>query len=726
MRHALLGVLLLASLLTADQPKEQAGVSVVEVPVFVRDKDGKPVTDLKVEDFRIWEDGKEQKIELFFPIDLARREEQKLPPPVTRRNFVLLYDVTFTTPSALVKAQRAGFKFVDTMLPNEDRAAVYAFSTLKGVFMVCNFSSDKNLLRSAINSLGVERKFDTVVDSAGFVNESMIMTEQQMEIATPTEGPDEPDAGKPKGSDNRALTAQWMREMNVQVRRDNEEYYRDMVGVYLENLRGFARELELVPGRKFMVLFSTGFDTKAFGVRDTRDTAREAETFVNADFEEMAASGEVRAREIATDLSDAMEQAMKYFSSADCRIFAVDAAGLSSDSNLDLSYESSSDPQATGRRQASLFSMAKDTGGKLYKNINDIDSALVDVLDTTQFFYLVGYTPPAESGRKPGEFHKIKIELNRDAVDFTYRPGYHDARPFSELTADERRMQIAQILNDESAFNTITVRANGVVFPERAGMSPVAVLVELAGEQFAREKRELQVELYAFAIGPEKQVEAYAHGFSRVSGSDVNGKLQESGIRYSDVMLLRPGRQYEIRTIVRNNATGDIGTKSLRVTTRHDQGAFSIATPFFVPAKSKWFNAVGYNPEKPPTRVAPLGADYPVTYRGKPCAVELEPDLTDGADRALLIKLYNFSSEPGAAVPDLGLSWDICDPSGRKIASPQFKLLEKPNIVSGSMIEYIFDIRASGLPAGPGWLKVTATDNVTRKSVVDWVPLEKR
>ncbi|MBI2840716.1 MAG: VWA domain-containing protein [Acidobacteria bacterium] len=721
MRHAWLGTILFGAVVAAaDQPKEEAGVSVVEVPVFVRDKDGNAVMDLKLEDFKVWEDGKEQKIELFFPIDLNKRDEQKLPPPVTRRNFILLYDVTFNTPAALVRGQEAGYKFVDTMLPADDRAAVYAFSTLKGVFMVCNFTSDKNLLRSAINSLGVQRKFDTVIDSAGFFNESMVLSEAPIGML----GGEETEA-KP-GAVAKVYTAQWMREMNAKVNRDNEQYYRDTVGIYLENIRTFARELELLPGRKFLILFSTGFDTKAFGVRDIRDTAQEAETFVHGDFETMAASGEAQAREIATDLSDLMEQAMNYFSSSDCRIFALDAAGLASDSNLDFTLQTTSDPQATGRRQASLFSMAKETGGKLYKNSNEMDSALTDVLDTTESFYLLGYTPPARSGRKPGEFHKIKVEVTRPGVDFTYRPGYHDARPFSELSGDERLTQIAQIVNDGSSLNAITMKAQALLFPEEEGLSPVAVAVELPGTQFAKEKRELQIELYAFALGPEKRFEGYAHGFSRVSAGDAGGKLQQNGIRYTDVMLLRPGREYEIRTIVRNNLTGDIGTMSLKVTTKSDPKAFSVATPFFVPSKSNWSNAVGYDPQKPPARIARHGIEFPVTYRGKSCAVELHPDIQDGKDRALLIKLYNFAFEAGSKEPDLGINWEILDTSGRNLAQPQFKLLERPNRVSDTMVEYIFDLRAANLPSGLCWLRVTATDNMTKKSVVEWVPLEAK
>ena len=50
---------------TPDQPIFRAGINTVRVDVIVTDKQGNPVTDLKLEDFEIQEDGKPQKAETF-------------------------------------------------------------------------------------------------------------------------------------------------------------------------------------------------------------------------------------------------------------------------------------------------------------------------------------------------------------------------------------------------------------------------------------------------------------------------------------------------------------------------------------------------------------------------------------------------------------------------------------------------------------------------------------
>ena len=50
---------------TPEQPIFRAGINTVRVDVIVTDRQGNPVTDLKLEDFEIQEDGKPQKPETF-------------------------------------------------------------------------------------------------------------------------------------------------------------------------------------------------------------------------------------------------------------------------------------------------------------------------------------------------------------------------------------------------------------------------------------------------------------------------------------------------------------------------------------------------------------------------------------------------------------------------------------------------------------------------------------
>ena len=713
-------VLLLVTLASPvfGQQREEAAVSIVEVPVFVQDEQGRPVSDLKQEDFTVHEDGKEQAVAFFLPVDLGKRVEEKLPAQLVRRNFIFFFDVTFNSATGLMKAKEASLKFIGSQMDPEDRAAVFAFSTLKGVFMIANFTSDKNLLRSAIDSLGFDRRFDTSADSAGFFNQVLL----QPEI-----GPGmflKPGKDLHAEIDVKSRIIEWVRDMNAFTKRIDEESYRNTVGVYLDGIRTFARGLEFFPGRKYLIYFSNGFDTKVLGARDIRETSDEAEDFASGNFEKLVLSGSAEKREIPRELSDTMEQAVRYLAASDCKVYPIDTAGLESDPNMTLIDQGVRDPQAMGRRQASLFSLADETGGKLYKNVNDLSGPLTSIVQETRSFYLLGYNVPVRAASEAGRFHRIKVEIRRPDVKFTYRPGYHDPRPFREFTAEERRLQVAEVVTNNQAIDSIRLQAQAVAFPEKDGRSPVAVIVQVPTDQFHVTDADLPLEIYAFALGPEGNYEAYAHGLCKVNAANADFRLRSKGVRYSDILMPASGRSYEIRIVVRNNNNGEIGTATIKTSTLKDSGKFTMATPFFVPSKSDWVNVMGYDPEKPPLRVASLGTDYPVSLGGKPCPVELFPDIQDGQSRGLLVKLYNFALDQQSEEPDISVRWEIADASRNIIGRPQFKLLNKSLNPEEKRLECLFDIRAQGIPPGPYWLKMTATDNLSKQVATGWVPLD--
>lgn len=702
----------------AQQPREEAAAFAVELAVSARDKDGRPIMDLKREEIRVFEDGREQKIEHFLPIDLTKPPED-LPPQITRRNFILFFDVTFNTPAALSRAKQAAVKFVESKMPDGDQAAVFAFSALKGVFMVSNFTSDRRLLLAAVHSIGIERVFDTAADSAGFFNPLLMRAPMDPRLYSMGLG-----SGSSTPGESSAL-AQWVRDMNALARRDSIDAYRAAVSFYLERMRQFARSLEMFPGRKFLIFFSTGFDTNVLGVRDLNDMAREGELRAMGDFEALAALDDARSRDVGMDLRIVFEQAMRYFASSDCRVFPVDASGLAGGDTLQLTEDRASDPHATGRRQASLFSFARETGGKLYKNLNAIDEALADILSLTDSFYLVTYTPPHREPKKTPAYHSIKIECERDGVEVSCRRGYNDARPFRDLTEQERRLQVAEIVNYDLRQDGVAFDAQLLQFPVSQGSNPVALVLQVPGQQFPREKIDMTLEIFAFALGPEGRFEAYVHGYVRVPGADLEGKLQEAGIRYSDAMALRPGIPYEVRILIRNNLTGEVGTRTLDVTTLATASSFAIATPFFVAAESLWLNVLGYDPTKPPVRVQQLPGGFPLRYGGRPCPVEIYTGRRQGARLALLLKLYDLSPDRAARRAEVvHIAWEVLDAAGAIVARPPFKLVQSPIRADGGCVDYLFEFDPAALPEAAAWLRIQATDSVTKQVVSEWVSLK--
>jgi len=118
LRTGLTGLLILAAAFTitttAQQPTFKAGVDLVHFGVSVLDKQGKPVSGLRAEDFEVTENGKKQSLKFF---SAGNPEEA---PPL---HLGLLLDTSGSMADDLKDARSAAVKFVNAL----DRAADVTF-----------------------------------------------------------------------------------------------------------------------------------------------------------------------------------------------------------------------------------------------------------------------------------------------------------------------------------------------------------------------------------------------------------------------------------------------------------------------------------------------------------------------------------------------------------------------------------------------------------------------
>ena len=113
----------------------RVNTTLVSVPVSVMDRDGKYIPNLGKEDFRVWEDGVEQRVAYF-----ASTEK-----PFT---VVLMIDTSGSTRFKLEEMQDAAISFVDQLRP-DDRVLVMSFDD-RIRFLTPQPTSDRNALRYAI------------------------------------------------------------------------------------------------------------------------------------------------------------------------------------------------------------------------------------------------------------------------------------------------------------------------------------------------------------------------------------------------------------------------------------------------------------------------------------------------------------------------------------------------------------------------------------------------
>lgn len=217
-------VVLLASVCAAQQEQQQTEpkASETSIPVIkketnlvlvdtvVTDKKGNYIRDLTEKDFRVWEDNKEQPVKTFSAEGEATTAER-------RRYLVLFFDDSTMALNDQGRARDAALKFLDANSGSDRYIAIVDFSgTLK---VTQNFTTDPDRLKNVVRNL----KF------------SATTTNTDVATSAPVPGPA---LGIPQLVDARA---------NFGVR------------TMLLGLRNLAKGLSAVPGRKSLILFSSGF-----------------------------------------------------------------------------------------------------------------------------------------------------------------------------------------------------------------------------------------------------------------------------------------------------------------------------------------------------------------------------------------------------------------------------------------------------------------------------------
>ena len=127
----------------------RVNASLVTVPVSVLDRDGRFIGGLRQEDFRVFEDGVEQRVAYFAPVEQ----------PFT---VALVIDTSGSTRFRLEDIQDAAIAFLDQLRP-ADRVIVVSFD--EQVRVLSEATSDRNQLRAAIrrtHSGGGTRLYDAV------------------------------------------------------------------------------------------------------------------------------------------------------------------------------------------------------------------------------------------------------------------------------------------------------------------------------------------------------------------------------------------------------------------------------------------------------------------------------------------------------------------------------------------------------------------------------------
>ncbi len=117
----------------------------------------------------------------------------------------------------------------------------------------------------------------------------------------------------------------------------------------------------------------------------------------------------------------------------------TDATNTQSPNALSPSDDASFGVQ-TSMQQASLNTIATETGGHVYSTGNDLEAAVEKIVANGSYYYSLSYTPPnAKTGNGKSDFHTIDVKVDGAKYQLAYRRGYY-TEDTGNLAADNGGM----------------------------------------------------------------------------------------------------------------------------------------------------------------------------------------------------------------------------------------------------------------------------------------------
>jgi VWFA-related protein len=506
-------------------------VNLVQVDAVVTDSKGKPVTNLKAEDFEVLQDGKVQKIRNFEFIPLKERlaslavssgvtpprsgpaappPSRTLRPDQVRRTIALVVDDIALSFDGTVGVRDALRKWVDTEMQPGDLVSVVRTNASIGALQ--QFTNDKRMLHAAIDQL----KFQP-----GRIG-------VQSFAPTAAAGPD-------------TLSAPDTANFEMELR---SAY---LVGS-LNAIRYVMQGLRDIPGRKSLILFS-----EDLGLPSVDSSAN------------MRQSTEDRLRKLA----DEANRASVVFYAIDPR-GSIYTGPTASDATVDSSLIGARSLQLI-TSQDGMVLLAQKTGGLFYAGSNDLNAPLRQAIDDGDGYYLMGYQPEEKTFNADMDmpkYHSITVRVKRPGLRVRSRSGFFgmsDARPVPS-GPETPQSQIAKALVSPFAAADLKVRLTTMFTHSGKGGSHLQTLLyfdthDLTFKEEADGARSAVVDIALVTFNENGDPAETVHKTWNLRvPKERYDDLLKKGMVYSALVPVKKAGPYQLRAAVRDAGNGKVGS----------------------------------------------------------------------------------------------------------------------------------------------------------------------
>lgn len=681
-RGTSVSILLVAALLLPAQEVAtfKSTSNLVIVNVSVKDKSGKPITNLKKEDFALFEDDKPQSVSVFElqkldaevlpalaqgPRTFKERVERPKPaapapgPAGTirfqdKRLIGMLFDFSSMAPAEQARAQEAAIKFLSTQMTAADLVSVMTFTSQFKV--VEEFTADREALIETIKGFRLGESSELAVDGN-----------------TPDPNDD---------SDDGSLFVADETEFNI-FNTDRK----------LTALETAAKKLAMFPEKKALVYFSSGVSKTGVENQAQLRATINAAVRANVAFYPVDARGLV-AMAPAGDASAASPRGSGVFS------------GRTQTSGRDKFHD----------QQETLYSLAADTGGKALLDSNDLSVGITQAQKDVDSYYILGYysTNPAVDGR----FRKIRIKLaGQLQAKLDYRAGYYAAKQWKNFNSSDKERQLEEALQLGDPVNELALAVEIDYFRLNKGSYFVPISAKIPGSAIGLAKKGSRETVNLDFIGQVRDDKGRL-----VSGvrDTITVKLTEPAaqqlgrraLQYDTGLTMAPGT-YDLKFLAREQLSGKMGT---------------FETKFVIPdlnaeAPRLRMSSVVWAGQRDPVSAAvgtagagekKLLSRHPLVQDGQKLVPSITRVFRKNQNLYVYFEVYDPSSDPNRRVPSVAADLTLFSGAKKAFESAPVRMAQLAPNRNGT-IPFQLQVPLANLAPGRYTSQLTVIDEFGRK-----------
>ncbi len=398
---------------------ESLEVNVVNVDVYVTDKEGNPIPGLTADDFEVFENGEPMKISNFYAVKDSRVvKSEAVAPEATPETPAAGEPLPAEPPSSDQPSEDQRLSLVvyvdNTNIHPHNRRRV--LQDVRSFLRQKLTTKDRVMLVTYDRSLHVRESFTSDPES---VVEALLKVDKLSGEAVHTDSDRRDVLQRIEDSQSGGEALSYAETYAGSLRNDLE--------YSIDALRDIINSLAGLPGRKAVLYVSDGLPMIA------------GEDIFYAVDQKFRNSGAMTAL-YSYDTSDQFKELAANANANRVSFYTIDAGGVRASAST--SVETFGRGQAGSQTfvdsinrqnvQSTLQFLAEKTGGKAVINQNRVGNALSDIAKDFRTYYSLGYSP-AHSG--DGRYYEITVKLkgNHHGWRVRHRTGYRDKTPSVQM-----------------------------------------------------------------------------------------------------------------------------------------------------------------------------------------------------------------------------------------------------------------------------------------------------